>query len=76
MHAEAVRIGALPSRLGLTNDVGRTLDCEQCGAQYQLHYDVDAEQLCSLWIALAREIITARHPHHTAHIVLDMSDRF
>lgn len=76
MHAEAVRIDARPSRAGLANDVGRTLHCEECDTQYQLHYDADAESLCAMWAALAREMITARHPRHTARILLDMSDRF
>lgn len=76
MHAEAVRIEARPSQAGLLHDISGTLHCEECETVYQLHYDDDAAASSSLWSALAREIITARHPHHAARIVLSLSDRF
>jgi hypothetical protein len=50
--------------------------CEECDARYQLHYDNDAEASCTYWSALAREIITARHPEHSACVVLDLLEKF
>jgi hypothetical protein len=70
MHAEAVKVGARPSRLGLMLDARRALNCEECSVSYRLHYDRDAEASFTHWTVLAQEIITARHPHHTDNVVL------
>ena len=76
MHAEAVKLGARALETGLMNDSSRTLNCEECDARYQLHYDSEAEQSSTYWSVLAQEIITARHPHHADNVVLDGIEKF
>lgn len=76
MHVEAVKVGVGPPKIGLTHDGGRALNCEECDAQYHLYYDSDAEGSLTYWRLLAQEIITARHPHHTGNIALDVVERF
>lgn len=76
MHAEAVRVGARPSKIGLVHDPDLSVYCEECDARYRLHYDSDAEASCTPWGVLAREIITARHPDHSACVVLDLLEKF
>jgi hypothetical protein len=72
MHVEAVKSGALTSKTGLMQDSGRVLTCHECGIQYHLHYDNEAEQLLTFYSILACEVITARHPHHVNNIVLEL----
>jgi hypothetical protein len=76
MHAEAVKVGACPSRIGLLGDAHRALNCQECSASYYLHYDRDAEVWFTHWSLLAQEIITARHPHHTDNVVLHQLETF
>jgi len=76
MHAEAVKVGGRPSRIGLMLDARRALNCEECSAHYRLHYDSDAEVSLTYWSVLAQEIITARHPHHTDTLVLHQLEKF
>jgi hypothetical protein len=76
MHAEAVKVGARPSTIVLMSDARHALNCQECSARYQLHYDSDAEALFTHWSLLAQEIITARHPHHTDSVVLHRLERF
>src|SRR5271169_768049 len=54
MHAEAVKLGARALETGLMNDSSRTLNCEECDARYQLHYDSEAEQSSTYWSVLAQ----------------------
>jgi hypothetical protein len=70
MHAEAVRVGALPSSTGLIEDTDE-LNCAECEASYRLHYDKDTEGSLAYLSILAEEIILARHPHHSETIALD-----
>jgi len=72
MHAEAVRSGAVASKTGLMHDGNRVLTCYECGIQYHLHYDNEAEQLLTFYSVLACEVITARHPLHVNNIVLQL----
>ena len=76
MHAEAVKVGARPSKIGLMHDARSALTCQECDARYHLHYDSDAERSFTYWSVLAQEIITARHPHHADNIVVDRSEKF
>jgi hypothetical protein len=76
MHAEAVKIGARPSKIGLKQDASRAVNCQECDARYRLHYDSDAEGSFTHWSLLAREIITARHPHHSDNVVLHRLEKF
>ena len=76
MHAEAVRLGARPSKFGLMSDANRTMKCEECGVRYRVHYDRDAEGSVTHWGLLAQEIITARHPDHTDNVVLNPLEKF
>ena len=76
MHAEAVRLGARPSKFGLMSDANRTMKCEECGVCYRVHYDRDAEGSVTHWGLLAQEIITARHPGHTDNVVLNPLEKF
>jgi hypothetical protein len=76
MHAEAVKVGARPSRIGLMHDAHSARNCEECGAHYQLFHDGDAEESFTYWSLLAQEIITAGHPNHTDTVVLGRMDRF
>lgn len=76
MHAEAVRVGADPSRVGLIRDTGGQLNCEECDIHYYLYYDREAEESLTYWSMLAQEIITARHPHHRDNVPLDVVERF
>jgi hypothetical protein len=71
MHAEAVKFGGIPSKLGLIHDDRRTISCAECDASYQLHYDREAETKFTVCSILAAEIITARHPDHEQRIVLE-----
>jgi hypothetical protein len=76
MHAEAVKVGARPSKIALMHDARRALNCGECSARYCLHYDSDAEASFTYWSVLAQEIITARHPHHTDNVVLHRLEKF
>jgi hypothetical protein len=76
MHAEAVKLGARPSKFGLMSDAHCAVNCEECDVRYRLHYDTDAEGSVTHWSLVAREIITARHPDHTDIVVLDRLDQF
>lgn len=76
MHAEAVKVGARPSEIGLMHDARSALNCEECDARYYLHYDGDAEGSLTYWRVLAQEIITARHPHHRDNVVLHRLEKF
>ncbi len=76
MHAEAVKIGARPSKIDLMHDARRALNCEECDARYYLYYDNDAEGSFTHWSLLAEEIITARHPQHTDNVVLSGIETF
>lgn len=72
MHAEAVKLGGVSSKPGLIHDNTRTISCAECDASYQLHYDREAETKFTFCSILAAEIITARHPDHERHIVLEL----
>jgi hypothetical protein len=74
MHAEAVRRGGIPSRPGLIHDTSRAISCAECNANYDLHYDFDAEMSSTLCSVLAAEIITARHPDHEPSLVLELPE--
>ncbi len=76
MHAEAVKLGARPSKLGLISDTHRAMNCEQCDVCYRVHYDRDAAGSATHWGLLAQEIITARHPDHNDIIALDPLETF
>jgi hypothetical protein len=76
MYLEAVKVGVSVPNIGLTYDAGRALTCEECDTQYHLYYDGDAEGSLADWSLLAREVITARHPHHTDYIALNHVERF
>ena len=76
MHAEAVKLGARPSKFGLMSDAHRTMKCKECGVCYRVHYDSDAEGSVTHWSLVAKEIIMAHHPHHTDIVFLDRSDKF
>lgn len=76
MHAEAVKVGARASEIGLMHDDRSALNCEECDARYYLHYDGDAEGSLAYWRVLAQEIITARHPHHRDNVVLHRLEKF
>lgn len=76
MHAEGVKVGLRPSRLGLMHDARKVLNCEECDARYELYYDSDAERSFTYWSLLGQEIITARHPHHTDSVALDEVEKF
>lgn len=69
-------MGARPSTIELMHDARSTLNCEECGARYQLYYDPEAEGSFTYWSMLAREVITARHPHHTDNLVLENLEKF
>ena len=76
MHAEAVKLGARPSKFGLMSDAHRSMNCEECDVRYCLHYDSDAEGSVTHWSLVAKEVIMAHHPHHTDIVVLDRLDKF
>lgn len=76
MHAEAVKVGARPSKIALMRAANRALTCQECSACYQLHCDSEAEALFTHWSLLGQEIITARHPHHTDNVVLHRLEKF
>jgi hypothetical protein len=76
MHAEAVKIGVRPSKLGLMSDAHHAMNCEECGVGYRVHYDSDAKGSATHWNLVAREIITARHPDHTDIVVLHRLEKF
>ena len=76
MHAEAVKLGARPSKLGLIRDAHWTMKCQECDVCYHVHYDRDAEGSATHWSLLAQEIITARHPDHTDNVDLSRLERF
>ena len=76
MHAEAVKLGARPSKFGLRSDAHRTMKCEECDVCYRVHYDGDAEGSVTHWSLLAQEIITARHPDHSDNVVLNQLEKF
>ncbi len=76
MHAEAVKLGARPSKIGLMHDARTALSCAECDACYHLYYDSDAEGSFTYWTVLAQEIITARHPNHTDIVVLNRLEKF
>jgi hypothetical protein len=76
MHAEAVKLGARPSKFGLMSDAHRSMNCEECDVRYCLHYDSDAEGSVTHWSLVAKEVIMAHHPHHTDIVFLDRSDKF
>lgn len=76
MLAEAVRVGAHPSRVGLIRDTGGQLNCEECATYYYLYYDREAGGSLTYWSILAQEIITARHPRHKDNVFLDVVEQF
>ena len=76
MHAEAVKVGARPSKIGLKHDIARVLNCQECNVCYHLYYDIDMVDSLTHWNALAQEIITARHPLHSDYIDLNRSQPF
>lgn len=73
MRAEAVKDGAIPSKPGLKHDSRQVLTCGECGLKYRLHCDLEAEISFTLYSVLAKEIITARHPHHDSNVTLELS---
>jgi hypothetical protein len=76
MHAEAVKVGLKPTKMGLRHDAGRLLRCEECDTDYHVYYDIDIEDSLPHWRALASEIITARHPVHSDNIDLNLLEPF
>jgi hypothetical protein len=74
MHAEAVKLGTMPSRRGLMEDIIRPVMCSECNVRYHLHYDKEAEAIITNCSILANEIVTARHPDHTSNVFLDLAD--
>lgn len=75
MHAEAVKQGGIPSRLGLIQDSSRAMTCDECGAAYFLYYDSDAELRFTVCSILAAEIINARHPDHEQVVILELPEQ-
>jgi hypothetical protein len=73
MHAEAVKLGAMPSKRGLMEDTSRPVTCSECSVKYHLHYDKEAEPEVTLCSILANEIVTARHPDHSSNVFLDLA---
>jgi hypothetical protein len=76
MHAEAVKLGARPSRFGLKSDAHCSIKCEACLVCYRVHYDLDAERLITHWNLVAQEVITARHPDHKDSVTLSRLEMF
>jgi hypothetical protein len=75
MHAEAVKYGSKPSKPGLIQDETRALTCDECNVKYRLYYDNEAAMSSTFCGILAREIITARHPNHGRHFVLEVPQK-
>jgi hypothetical protein len=73
MHAEAVKPGAMASKRGLIEDIGRPVMCSECNVNYHLHYDNEAEPAVTFCSILANEIVTARHPDHKCNVFLDLA---
>lgn len=73
MYAEAVRYGAVPSKPGLSHDQSHLVGCGECNLKYYLHYDREAEYLFTPFSILADEIVTAQHPEHSSHVVLELA---
>jgi len=73
MHAEAVERGAMPSKGGLIEDIGRAVTCSECDVEYHLYFDKEAEAAVTFCSILADEIVTALHPDHGSNVVLDLA---